>query len=266
MNRQPRQVGLKTIFDLFKQNRIHLSLGLIFTLIPFAIGGIFFLVLSMIGSDVPEVDYVQVNKNGRTTSATITDIQTQENVTIGNDHPSIISYTFTDGDKIVDSQYKILAPNITEKMKVGDTIQVKYLADSSIITGIKPFKFPIDMITNLLIPFLVIGLILLTLLYLRVKGKIQLYKNGEVKDAEIVSMTPRGGSPFSSGGQGVTVHYQYKTTRGEIILGESFTSDYTILNSKKQGDLVKIFVSVDNESKSTLISKLDEIRNNWKIE
>lgn len=151
-------------------------------------------------------------------------------------------------------------------MKVGDTIQVKYLADSSIITGIKPFKFPLDTILYALIPFLIIGLILLTLLYLRVSGKIHLYKSGQVKDAEIISMTPKNGSPLSSIGQGVRVHYQYKTTRGESVLGESFTSDYSILNSKKQGDLIKIFVSVDNESKSTLITKLDEVRNNWKIE
>jgi hypothetical protein len=122
------------------------------------------------------------------------------------------------------------------------------------------------MFFKILIPFLIIGLTLLGLLYLRVRGEITLYKHGEIKEAEIVSMTPKNGLPISGIGQGVTVNYQYKATRGQSILGESFTSDYTILNSKKQGDLIKIFVSADSESKSCLIPKLDQIRNNWKID
>ena len=151
-------------------------------------------------------------------------------------------------------------------MNVGDPIQVKYFAESSIIVGLEPFDFPLSIILNFLIVFLVIGLVILTVLYLRVKNEINLYRNGEIKDAEIVSMTPKNGLSISGIGQGVTVHYQYKTARGQNILGESFTSDYTILNSKKQGDLIKIFVSVDNESKSCLISKSDQLRNNWIIE
>lgn len=115
MNRQPRQVGINTIFDLVKQNRIHFSVGLILTLLPLAIGTIFLLVLSMVGSNVPEVDYAQVNKNGKAANATITDIQTQENITIGTDHPSIISYTFTDGEKISTVNIKYLHPTSVRK-------------------------------------------------------------------------------------------------------------------------------------------------------
>jgi hypothetical protein len=142
---------------------------------------------------------------------------------------------------------------------------VKYLADSSIVVGIEPFEFPFDTIVDILIPFLIIGLILLTLLYLRIRNQITLYQQGEIMNAELISMTPKNRT-VSGFGQGVTVHYQYNTRQGQSILGKSFTSDYSILNTKKQGDLVKIFVSLDNESKSCLIPKLDSIRNNWKIE
>jgi len=223
-------------------------------------------IFTMIGSDVPKVDYEQVNKNGKSTTATITKIVTQQNVTINNEHPSIISYKYTNGNKEIETQYKALAPDQIRRMNVGDTIEVKYLSDSSIIPGLEPFEFPLALLWSILIPFLGIGLVLLIFLYLRVRNEIDLYRRGEVRDAEIISMTHTRGLPISGFGQGITVHYQYNTTRGQSILGESFTNDYSMLNSKKQGDLVKIFVSSDDESKSCLISKIDQIRNNWKIE
>jgi len=266
MIKEPRQVGLKTIFDLVKQKRVHFIVGLVFTLIPFAFGAILLLVTTLIDSDLPNVDYDSVNKNGKLTKATITDIETQSNITINNEHPSIISYKYNGDDKEIETQYRTLDPDRINRMNIGDTIEVKYLADTSIIVGLDPFEFPFDMFFKILIPFLIIGLTMLGLLYLRIRGEINLYRHGEVKEAEIVSMTPKNGLPISGIGQGVTVHYQYKTTRGQSILGESFTSDYTVLNSKKQGDLIKIFVSADNESKSCLISKLDQVRNNWKID
>jgi hypothetical protein len=265
MIREPRQVGLKTIIDLVKQKRVHVAVGLIFTLIPFAFGAILLLVTTLIDSDLPDVDYDNVNKNGKQTTATITDIETQSNITINNEHPSIISYKYNGDGKKIESQYRTLDPDRINRMNIGDTIEVKYLADTSMIVGLDPFEFPFDMFFKILIPFLIIGLTMLGLLYLRVRGDIDLYKHGEMREAEIVSMTPKNGLPISGIGQGVTVHYQYKTSRGQNILGESFTSDYAVLNSKKQGDLIKIFVSADNDSKSCLIPKLDQLRNNWKI-
>ena len=266
MIREPRQVGFKTILELLKQRRTLFTVGLIFTLIPFAFGAILILVATLIDSGIPDPDYDNVSKNGKLTSGTITDIDTQSNITINNEHPSLISYTYDSEGRAITGQYRSLDPDKISRMNIGDTIEVKYLADSSMIIGLEPFKFPYDLFLIILIPFLIIGLTMLSLLYLRVRNEISLYKYGDVKDAEIVSMTPKNGLPFSAIGQGVTVHYQYKTTRGQSILGESFTNDYTVLNSKKQGDLIKIFVSVDNESKSCLISKLDQLRNNWKIE
>jgi hypothetical protein len=266
MIREPRKVGLKTILDLVKQKRLHFTVGLIFTLIPFAIGAIFLLVTTLIDSDLPKVDYDSLNKSGKLTTATITDIETQSNITINNEHPSIISYKYNGDNKEIENQYRTLDPDRINRMNIGDTIEVKYLADTSIIVGLDPFEFPFHILFKILIPFLIIGLTLLGLLYLRIRSAINLYKHGEIKEAEIVSMTPKNGLPISGIGQGVTVHYQYKTARGQSILGESFTSDYTVLNNKKQGDLIKIFVSSDNDSKSCLIPKLDQVRNNWKID
>jgi hypothetical protein len=266
MSREQRQVGFKTILALLKQRRMHLSVGVIFTLLPFAMGAMFLLVTTLTDFDIPDADYDSITSNGKLTTATITDIETQRNITINNAHPSIISYKYVKEGVESNGIYRSLDPDKINRMDIGDTIQIKYLADSSMVVGLEPFTFPFDVLLNILIPFLVMGLMMLGLLYLRIRKELNLYRHGQVKDAEVISMTPKSGLPISGIGQGVTVNYQYKNTRGQSILGESFTSDYTILNSKRQGDTVKIFVSVDNESKSCLIPKLEEIRNDWKID
>ena len=50
MIREPRQVGLKTIFDLVKQKKVYFTLGLVFTLTPFAFGAILLFVATLIDS------------------------------------------------------------------------------------------------------------------------------------------------------------------------------------------------------------------------
>ena len=150
-------------------------------------------------------------------------------------------------------------------MSAGDSIGIKYLDHASIITGLKPFSFPTNIFLWIMaLPF-TIGLISLGVCYIKVNNEIKIYRYGKVAEAALISMIPTAGLLISGIGGGITVHYQYKTSEGQTILGESFTNDFSILNTKKQGDLLKILVSADNESKSLLISKLDEIQNNWKI-
>lgn len=197
MTGESRQVGFKTILALLKQRRMNLSVGLIFTLLPFAIGGMFLLIISLIDSEIPDADYESISSSGMLTTATITDIETQSNITVNNEHPSIISYKYFKGDIEVDGIYRSLDPDKINRMDIGDTILVKYLADSSMIVGLEPFKFPFDILFNILISFLVIGLFMLGLLYLRIRNELNLYKHGQVKDAELISMTPKSGLPIS---------------------------------------------------------------------
>jgi hypothetical protein len=265
MMRESRQVGLRTIFDLLKQKPGHLIFATVLTFIPFLFGGLFLLIFSIAGSDSPKVDYELVDRNGTTTQATISNIEIQSNISINNEHPRIVSYSYLSGDKLTDDKFRALDSVKVSRMTIGDTIQIKHHNGQTIIVDLKPYAFPTDILLLVLIPILIIGLITLGLLYWRVKGQIDLFKNGTVKNAEIVSMTPISGLPISGIGQRVKVHYQYLTTSGQKLLGESTTTDYTILASKKQGDTINIFVSRDNEAESCLFSKLDEVRNNWKI-
>ena len=265
MIREQRQVGLRTIFDLLKQKPGHLIFGTMFTLIPFFFGGLFVLIFSFAGSDSPEVDYGLVDKNGTATQAIINNIEVQGNISINNEHPRVVSYSYQSGDKLIEDKFRALDSAKVSRLEIGDTIQIKHYNGQTIIADLKPYAFPTDILLLVLTPILIIGLIALGLLYWRVKGQIDLFKNGTVTNAEIVAMTPVSGLPISGIGQRVNIHYQYLTTSGQKLLGESTTTDYTILTSKKQGDNINIFVSSDNETKSCVFSRLDEIRNNWKV-
>ncbi len=264
MIREQRQVGLRTILDLLKQNPKILIFAIVLTSIPVIFGGLFLFVFSLAASDSPQADVALVDKNGTVTQAIITHIEIQSNISINNEHPRIISYTYNNGEKFAEDKFNVLDSLKTWRLVIGDTIQIKHYNGQSIISGLKAYAFPTDILLLILTPFLIMGLIVWGLLYWRVKAKVDLYKMGRMTTAEIISMTPVSGLPISGIGQRVIVHYQYLTTGGQKLLGESTTTDYTFFTSKTQGDIIKIVVATDNETKSTVVSRLDEIRNNWK--
>src|SRR5438128_7094 len=118
MNEQ-RKVGFATIFDLLKQKPVHLIFGTVFTVLPFIIGGIFILVLSLADSGVSKVDYELINSKGTSGRATIVDIEIQGNISIDNEHPRIISYSYKDGDHELNDKFRTLDSIKTSSLKVG---------------------------------------------------------------------------------------------------------------------------------------------------
>ena len=59
------------------------------------------------------------------------------------------------------------------------------------------------------------------------------------------------------------IHYQYKTNKGQKILGTSTTREFAYDEVVKKGDTIKVFVSENNDS--CLIPEMEVIRNNWKL-
>ena len=99
---------------------------------------------------------------------------------------------------------------------------------------------------------------------IRLSKEIKLYKEGELKEGEILAITVNSGLPVTNIGQSVSVHYQYQTRNGTKMMGKSKTTDFAILSDKKKGESVKILVLPTNESKSCLYPKLVAMKNNWK--
>jgi hypothetical protein len=266
MLQQPRSVHFKTIIELIKKRSMLLKMGAIFSIVGVAVGTIFLIIIPMLGhDDVLDVDYKAINKDGQAATATITEIETQYNLTINNQHPATISYRYVTDGKSSESKFKTLSPDKVKQMQVGDSISIKHMNGKSIITSLEPFSFPFAMFFTIPIVFLLLGLPCVILLFYQTRNEIRLMKFGTIAEAEVISVAHRPGMPLSKAGQGVNIHYQYRTIHNRTYLSYCFTSDLSLLNSLRQGDTIKIFVSPEDHSKSTLVARLEAVRNNWNI-
>ena len=138
--------------------------------------------------------------------------------------------------------------------------------DESILIGLEPDSFPWEIFFYAPLPLLFIGILLTTFLLNSIGKKVRLYRYGKVMEAELISFMPRPGLPITGIGRAVNIQYQYKMSGGHKMIGESATNDFSILKEKKPGDIVKIFVSLDNELTTCLIPQREAIKNNWKID
>lgn len=267
MSQQPRQVKLKTKVELLKHRPFQSLLGIYlvgFTALFIAVG--VSLTLSFMDRTIPIIDYDEIFEKGTLATGQITNIEVQEKITQNGEHPAVITYKYKADGREIEKKYQVFAPDKVALMKIGNEIEIKYMRDKSIINGFESYSFPVELFALLPIPFLIIGLVLLIPSIIKFRRDLNLYRYGKVIDAELVSMTPKSGFLISNFGQRILVYYRYKTSAGQGILGESLTTDFSIIIKKKQGDTIKIFVLGHDESKSTLAPKLEAIRNDWKID
>lgn len=226
---------------------------------------IFTLIFSLKGNDSPKIDYELIDSQGIETSAEVTNIQVESNVTINDVHPTIISYQYLKNNEAVRSKYKVLEGKRIEGLQVGDNLATEELNGQSIIQNLKPYRFPVALLFLIPIPFLLFGLPFLMYLFISTRKELKLYKYGQVATARIVSIMPKYAIPIINLGQGVIVHYECETRSGNKVIGESLTTDFSIISDKRTGDEVSIFVAANNEAQSYLIPNLESLRNNWDI-
>jgi hypothetical protein len=265
MYNTPRKVKFSTIWRVLKKKPVSMIFGIMFTLMPIVIVIILSIVFSSIGNDTPKVDYDLINENGKEVTAEITDIETQYNVTINGVHPTIISYRYEENGKQRGSKYKVLEQRKIAQMEIGDDLEIKVFEGSSIIKGLKPYDFPFGLFMLIPLPFLLMGSPFLIYAIVHLKRELKLYKLGKVAQGKIVSLIPKPGLPLSNIGRGVYVHYLYQTSNGNKITGESISTDQSLLFDKNIGDIIPIFISQEDESKSCMVPKLAAFRNGWDI-
>lgn len=266
MNDSSRSVKFSTKLNILKKKPIPMLFGFLFTLIPLFIILVLYIVFSSIGNDVPVVDFDLINRKGKETSAVITNIETQYNIRINGIHPTIMSYKYSDQNKIHNFKYKTLSERKAEQLQIGDKITIKELQGSSIIPHLQPYKFSIGFFFLIPIPFLLIGLPFLFYAVISFRKELKLYKYGKVIKAKIISMIAKTGVRGSNMGQGIVIHYAYESIEGKKLGGESLITDYCVGDEKKKDDYISIFVLPENEEKSCIVPKLESLRNNWNIE
>ncbi|HLA56252.1 MAG TPA: hypothetical protein VK623_09140 [Flavobacterium sp.] len=261
----PRSIGYSTYLALIKQSPKIAKLGIVFTAISvFVLIPAVVLISAAATEKYEKYDYAKIKSEGTSVVAKITDIETNYNTTINGVHPSIISYSYSHNGAESDDKFATLAPDKVSHMAVGDNLDVKVLGTESVITTLKPYRFPFFMFLMIPLPFLVLGLCGLTYMIIRIKKIIKLYQYGNVKEAKLVSLMLQSGSPVANFGQRIMAYYTYTTHSGKTVFGESVTNDFMLLNEKKQGDMIDIFVS-DDETQSCLVPKLEALKNDWKI-
>lgn len=263
MNYQSREVNMATIFRLLKQKPGLLFTGILLTGLMVFIIVLLSIVISMINTDFKEIDHEKVSRHGKIGSAEITGIEEQTNVTVNNQHPFVIYYNYQVNDSIVSATFRTLESVKVNNLNSGDQIEIKYIGNESIITGLEPFSFPLEIVYLTIVPLLLIDIVVWVLLLYNVQKEVRLYKHGEVKNAELIAISPKSFSMFS--GRAMLIHYKYETSSGQKTFGKSSTDDYTMINTTKPGDLIKIFVSSGDEQQSCLIPRLESEYNNWKI-
>lgn len=261
----PRTVKFFTKFNLLRRKPFHLFFGTFFSFSPLLILAGIFLVFSSIEDDTPNVDYELINQKGKEITAEVTNIETQYNVTINSVHPTIISYKYKDNGREIQSKYMVLEERRIEQLDIGDDLVVIDLNGKSIVKGIEPFELFTPFFLLLPIPFLIIGLPFLVYAIYDYRKELKLYRHGRLSKGKIISMMPKSRLLFFRFGQGIIVHYEFETRSGNAIIGESLTTDFSIISDKKKGDLVPIFVSNENESKSCIVPKRESLRNGWRI-
>ncbi|WP_313807814.1 hypothetical protein [Flavobacterium sp.] len=230
-------------------------MGIIFTLVSIA-----FLPIAIFFSTQKEAyekyDYSKIAEQGTEITGKIVDIQQKTNVSMNDKHPFVITYEFIENGKSKSDKFQTLDHYKVNSFSIGSNLTILSYNNQSVIKGLEPFSFPFYFL--FIFPFMLIGLVPALKNY-------SLYKNGIVKEAKILSMTPNSGMPISNFGQSILVNYVYPSRTGKSIYGKSSTTDFSILNEKKADDLIKILVSETNEEQSCLIPKIEAIKNNWKI-
>ena len=86
--------------------------------------------------------------------AVINNIEVQGNISINNEHPRVVSYSFQSGDKFIEDKFRVLDSAKVSRLEIGDTIQIKHYYGQSIIMDLKPYAFPANILLLILTPML----------------------------------------------------------------------------------------------------------------
>jgi hypothetical protein len=209
-------------------------------------------------------DFADIQRHGTAAVARITSIEPLTNVTVNGENPRVISYTYSGASGPVADQFQTMELAKLSHLQVGDTIRVMALHRQSVIPALKPFSFPFRFFFILPGVFLLLGIPFFLIGFLPALRSYRLYQHGLVKKATVVGISTKVISTSRHRQQtAFVVSYEYAGLTQPRLLGESLTDDLLLVQEKKFGDEVKIFVSETDETKSCLVPRLEALQYNW---
>jgi hypothetical protein len=261
-----REVTFSNLITLIKNRRPFSILGIVFVFssIFILLPSILFMTNSFV-EPYEKYDFAKIEQNGTEQNAKITDLRPVYNVTINGEHPLKISYEFIENGVTKSDKFRTMDLEKTNEMKIGNKIKIKTFENQSKIQNLESYTFPFYVFYIFPFIFFVLGSVFSFIGLIPAFRDYNLYKNGIVKEATLISMVPNSGLPISGIGQSILINYYYENRNGQKVFGKSKTTDFSIMVEKKVEDKIKVFVSENDESKSCLVPKLEALKNNWKI-
>lgn len=261
-----RNVPKSVLFKLIKSKRPFGLLGFIFTSLALFVFLPMTLIMTATSREPHEkYDFDAIDKNGSTVEGIVTGAAYLTNVTVNGRHPIVISYSYSKSGTTRRDMFQTFDLDKAQNLAPGATVEVKEYRGQSVITGMEPYVFPVYLIMFGPFVFLVIGIIFLLIALIPALKKYRLYKSGMVKDAEIISMAPTSFGVRGMHRQSLLVNYFFTGRNGTKVFGESVTDEYSLLHENKSGDLIKVFVSEEDDSQNCIVPKLESLKYNWNI-
>lgn len=255
-----REVGYSTLFTLIKNNPKSI-IGILFPILSILIFVSVTILSFTIQNPYEKYDFESITKNGIKKSAKVISKETVYNVTVNGEHPVIITYEYENNGQIKLDKLQSMDLDKILKLDIGSEVAIKVYNNESQIENIEPFSFPIVIFYILPMIFLLIGIVAFFMVTLPVLRAYELYKNGVLKEAKVISVEKQNGLPISKFGESIIVSYYYIGVDGNKIFGKSNTNDYSMLNARKE-DGIKVFVSENDEKQSCLVPILYAMQNN----
>lgn len=259
----PRTVPFTTLLALLRLRGPVVLLGLIFTSLGVVGLMVLLSVLSSLREPYEAYDYAAIRERGTAATAQVTSVAPVLNVTVNGAHPLLIGYTYAAAGQARSDQFQTMDAD-GAALHPGDAVPIRVLDGASVIATLKPFSFPVYFFLLLPGVFLVLGLVFLLVGLPRVLRTYRLYQSGEVREGSVLGISTRTTSGRSAR-QYYLVSYEYAGPGGQSVLGESPTDDLLLVNEKKFGGKVKLFVSPTNETQSCLVPRLEALKNGWQV-
>ncbi|MCA9094968.1 MAG: hypothetical protein KDA68_15890, partial [Planctomycetaceae bacterium] len=182
----PRSLGLDALWQSLTVRPFLLTLGLVLGVVGTIQFVVFWLIFSSLFQSLSGPDLTNVLKSGTETTGKVTKIQELRNTTINGEHPFRIDFSYERQGVERNGSMQSLDRQIIRKWEPGTQVAVKYLDDQAVLTEISPVKFPaiLKLFPFFFAPVSLVGLVCLFIALFFARRKHQLFKHGELRDAE----------------------------------------------------------------------------------
>lgn len=135
-------------------------------------------------------------------------------------------------------------------------------------------RFSMDRITDVefyffyapVIPFFSYGLLLSIYFLFALSRQIKLIRSGDIREAELISFGTKPAMALPFAAEKYWIRYRYLIAGDNRVEGQSETTDRSVVESKKSGDKIKIFVSPENEFRTFPVIPTHAQMNGWKLD